>query len=69
MLFVSFSETIVTDIEIVNRARFKVNLSRLPRYLILIRWGAFRVDLVGRNQVIAALTLVAAIVGLKILVF
>jgi hypothetical protein len=28
-----------------------------------------RVDLVGRVQVIAAITLVAAIVGLKILVF
>jgi len=46
-----------------------VSLSRLPRYLILIRWGAFRLDLVGRIQVIAALTLAAAIVGLKILVF
>ena len=46
-----------------------MSLSRLPRYLILIRWGAFRLDLVGRIQVIAALTLAAAIVGLKILVF
>jgi hypothetical protein len=50
-------------------SRSNVSLSRLPKYLILIRWGAFRVDLVGRIQVIAALTLAAAIVGLKILVF
>jgi hypothetical protein len=46
-----------------------VGVSRRPKYLILIRWGAFRVDLVGRIQVAAALTLAAAIVGLKILVF
>ena len=46
-----------------------MSVNRLPKYLILIRWGAFRVDLVGRMQVIAALTLAAAIVGLKILVF
>jgi hypothetical protein len=46
-----------------------VSVSRLPKYLILIRWGAFRVDLVGRIQVIAALALAAAIVGLKVLVF
>ena len=46
-----------------------LDLNRLPRHVILIRWGAFRVDLVGRVQVTAAITLVAAIVGLKILVF
>jgi hypothetical protein len=46
-----------------------VSVSRLPKYLILIRWGAFRVDLVGRIQIITALTLAAVFVGLKILVF
>ena len=46
-----------------------MSVSRLPKYLILVRWGGFRVDLVGRTQVIAALTLAAAIIGLKILVF
>ena len=29
-----------------------MSVNRLPKYLILIRWGAFRVDLVGRMQVI-----------------
>ena len=42
---------------------------RLPRYLILIRWGDFRVDLIGRVQIIAAVALVLALVGWKILVF
>ena len=68
MHFVTDCETLVSSIVTTNR-RDSMSVNRLPKYLILIRWGAFRVDLVGRIQVIAALTLAAAIVGLKILVF
>jgi hypothetical protein len=44
-----------------------MNPERLPKYVVLIRWGTFRLDLVGRLQIIAAATLIASIVGLKIL--
>lgn len=46
-----------------------MNADKLPRYLILIRWGTFRLDLVGRIQIIAVVTVVAATIGLKLLVF
>ncbi|MGB7101565.1 MAG: hypothetical protein WBD95_22710 [Xanthobacteraceae bacterium] len=39
---------------------------KLPKYIVLIRWNAFRLDLVGRFQIIAAITLVAALIGLKV---
>jgi hypothetical protein len=46
-----------------------MNNDRLPRYIVLIRWGTFRLDLVGRIQIIGVITLVAAAVGLKVFVF
>ncbi len=46
-----------------------MNPERLPKYLVLIRWGSFRLDLVGRVQIIAAVTLVATFIGLKFYIF
>lgn len=46
-----------------------VTLNKLPKYAALIRWGTFRFDLVGRLPILAAVTLIAALVGVKILVF
>lgn len=43
--------------------------AKLPKYAVLIRWGTFRLDLVGRLPILAAVTLIAALVGRKILVF
>lgn len=42
---------------------------KLPKYAVLIRWGTFRFDLVGRLPILAAMTLIAALVGVKLLVF
>lgn len=42
---------------------------KLPKYVILIRWGTFRLDLVGRLQIIAALAAIAGLLGLKMLLF
>jgi hypothetical protein len=39
------------------------------QYAVLIRWGTFRFDLVGRLLILTAVTLIAALVGWKILVF
>jgi hypothetical protein len=39
---------------------------KLPKYVILIRWGTFRVDLVGRIQIAIAATALAALFGLKL---
>jgi hypothetical protein len=39
---------------------------KLPKYVILIRWGTFRLDLVGRLQILAAITTIAGLLGLKI---
>jgi hypothetical protein len=38
----------------------------LPKYAVLIRWGTFRLDLVGKVQIAIAATIVATIVGLKL---
>jgi hypothetical protein len=38
---------------------------KLPKYAILIRWGTFRLDLVGRTPIISVITLLAALIGLK----
>jgi hypothetical protein len=46
-----------------------MNPEKLPRYVVLIRWGTFRLDLVGRLQIIAAVTLVATLIGLKFYIF
>jgi hypothetical protein len=43
-----------------------MNSERLPKYLVLIRWGTFRIDLVGRGQILAALALCAAAIGLRL---
>jgi hypothetical protein len=40
---------------------------RLPKYLILIRWGDSRFELVGKAKIIAAATLLATVIGAKIL--
>jgi hypothetical protein len=45
-----------------------VNPDRLPKYLVLIRWGAFRLDLVGRVPIVAAITLSATLIGLRVFV-
>jgi len=42
---------------------------KIPRYAVLIRWGTFRLDLVGRPQIIAAIMLLTALIGLKVFVF
>ena len=42
---------------------------KLPKYVILIRWDKFRLDLVGRAQIVGAIGLIAAMIGLKVLVF
>ncbi len=39
---------------------------KLPKYAILIRWGNFRIDLVGRVQIAVAATLIAALLGLRL---
>lgn len=41
-------------------------MSKEPRYAILIRWGTFRLELVGRVQIAVAATLVAMLMGLKL---
>jgi hypothetical protein len=46
-----------------------MKLDKLPKYLILIRWDTFRLDLVGRAQIIGAIALAAALIGLKIFMF
>jgi hypothetical protein len=47
-------------------ARCDMIPGKLPKYVILIRWGTFRLDLVGRLQIIAALTTVVGLFGLKV---
>jgi hypothetical protein len=39
--------------------------SKFPKHAVFIRWGTFRLDLVGRLQIVAVLTFVAAIFGLR----
>jgi len=39
--------------------------SNLPRHSVFIRWGTFRLDLVGRVQIIAAVSFVMALFGLR----
>ena len=46
-----------------------MNPDKLPKYVILIRWDTFRLDLVGRAQIIGAIALAVALIGLKIFVF
>jgi hypothetical protein len=43
-----------------------MNPERLPKYLVLIRWGTFRLELVGRYQILGALALAAALLGLRL---
>jgi hypothetical protein len=40
--------------------------NKLPKHVILIRWGTFRLDLVGRIQILGAAGLVAVLAGLKV---
>jgi hypothetical protein len=44
-----------------------MNPDRLPRHLVLIRWGTFRLELVGRGQILAALALCAAALGVRLI--
>ncbi len=46
-------------------ARCDLVPEKLPKYVILIRYGTFRLDLVGRWQIIAAITAIAGLFGLK----
>jgi hypothetical protein len=39
---------------------------RPPKYAVLIRWGTFRLDLIGRAQILAALAFIAAMIGLRL---
>jgi hypothetical protein len=39
---------------------------KLPKHIVLIRWGTFRLDLIGRGQILAALALCAAVIGLRL---
>ena len=40
---------------------------KLPKYVVLIRWGGFRLELIGRVQILAAAGIVGALVGIKLL--
>jgi hypothetical protein len=40
---------------------------KLPKHVVLIRWGTFRLDLIGRMQIIGAAVVIATIIGLKVL--
>jgi hypothetical protein len=40
----------------------------LPKYIILVRWNTFRLDLVGRTQIVTAITIVAAVFALRLFV-
>ena len=42
---------------------------KLPKHAVLIRWGTFRLDLVGRAQIIGAIVVLGTLIGLKVLVF
>jgi hypothetical protein len=42
---------------------------RSQKYAVLIRWGTFRPDLVGRLQIIGAITAVTALIGLTVILF
>jgi hypothetical protein len=42
---------------------------RSPRYVVLIRWGTFRLELVGRTQITIAATVVAALLGARFYFF
>jgi hypothetical protein len=41
---------------------------KLPKYVILIRWNRFRLDLVGRGQIVTVITIVAAVLALRLFV-
>jgi hypothetical protein len=42
---------------------------KLPKYAVLIRWDKFRLDLVGRLQIIGAVTLIAGLIGLRVFIW
>jgi hypothetical protein len=42
-----------------------MNPERLPKHVVLIRWGTFRLELVGRGQILAMLALCASAIGLR----
>jgi hypothetical protein len=46
-----------------------MNPNRLPRHVVLIRWGTFRLDLVGRLQIIGTVTLIAGLIGLRVFIW
>jgi hypothetical protein len=37
----------------------------LPKYAVLVRWGAFQLNVVGRTAILGWATLVAALIGVK----
>jgi hypothetical protein len=41
--------------------------SKSPRHMVLVRWGNFRLELVGRAQILIALAAVGALFGLRLL--
>jgi hypothetical protein len=55
--------------ELLNLCVWTKNNPGMGSLYVLIRWGTFRFDLVGRLPILAAVTLIAALVGVKILVF
>jgi hypothetical protein len=49
-------------------ARCDVIPNNLPKFVILIRLGNFRLDLVGRMQIVIAASLIAMLLGFRLLV-
>ena len=39
---------------------------KLPKHAVLIRWGTFRLDLIGRVQIIGGVSVLATLFGLSI---
>jgi hypothetical protein len=46
-----------------------MNPERLPRHIVLIRWGTFRLELVGRTQIAIGATVLAALFGARFYFF
>lgn len=46
-------------------SRYAMSPDKLPKYVILVRWGTFKLDLVGKLQILAVTSIIAGIFGLK----
>lgn len=42
---------------------------KLPRHIVLVRWGTFRLEIVGRMQIAIGATVLAALIGLRFYFF